>query len=230
MSEKSTYSIYLGGELFNHKDLIGNVFLAEAIGEKSGYRYQCIIPQNLEQRETSPQNIRDQDLCTLLNCDLALFHYDGTDLDSGTVVEFIFAKFADIPSVILRTDYRSWSSDQANFPWNLMASFYPRTEVLVLDGISAYQEKFKFFEESDNRIVLKKKHGTQAATEMVDYLASLVVDAFDKVQEQAPILEEQKAATVYQWLAHMPGFQMGSQNAEKILLQALKNKRAKGIL
>jgi hypothetical protein len=35
-----------------------------------------------------------------------LFLYNGTELDSGTVVEFMFSKFADIPSVIVRTDFR----------------------------------------------------------------------------------------------------------------------------
>jgi len=42
----------------------------------------------------------------LLNCDLALFNFDGPELDLGTVVEFLFAKFADIPALILRMDFR----------------------------------------------------------------------------------------------------------------------------
>jgi hypothetical protein len=28
-------------------------------------------------------------ILTLLSCDLALFHFDGTELDSGTVAEFM---------------------------------------------------------------------------------------------------------------------------------------------
>ena len=43
----------------------------------------------------------------MIECDLALFNFDGTELDSGTVVEFILAKFLDVPSVIMRSDLRS---------------------------------------------------------------------------------------------------------------------------
>ena len=57
-------------------------------------------------REMSAQDIRDKDIVTLISCDLALFNFDGPELDSGTVTEFMFAKFADIPSLLLRTDFR----------------------------------------------------------------------------------------------------------------------------
>ena len=50
-----------------------------------------------------PHSIRDSDLRELLSCDLALFTYDGAELDAGTVVEYMIAKVADIPSVIVRT-------------------------------------------------------------------------------------------------------------------------------
>jgi hypothetical protein len=69
----------------------------------------------------SAQTIRDGDLTSLLGCDIGLFLYDGTELDSGTVVEFMFSKFADIPSVIVRTDFRNAGDSISGDPWNLVA-------------------------------------------------------------------------------------------------------------
>ena len=73
-----------------------------------------------------------EELLDIVGCDLALFNYDGPDLDSGTVVEFMFAKFADIPSVLLRTDLRN-NGDFADEPWNLMTSYFPRTATVIAE-------------------------------------------------------------------------------------------------
>ena len=100
------YDVYWAGGLFKHGELAGNALLAAAVDKKSGGKYSCGLPQNIEGRKTHPKDIRDSDIAALIKCDLALFNYDGCELDSGTVVEFMLAKFADIPSVLLRTDFR----------------------------------------------------------------------------------------------------------------------------
>ena len=97
---------YFGGELFSLKHLLGNVALAQAIWRVSNGRYEAVLPQDLEVTKKRGKAIRDVDILTLLSSDLALFHFDGTELDSGTVAEFMLAKFADIPTVLLRTDFR----------------------------------------------------------------------------------------------------------------------------
>src|ERR1700738_2681208 len=132
-------SIYFAGELFNAKHLIGNSALAVAIERQSNGEVICRLPQTLEQRSNSGQQIRDQDLETLIDCDIGIFNVDGTEVDSGTVVEFMVAKFADIPSLLLRTDFRK-GGDQREDPWNLMMSFYPRTRSCVLDCMILYKE------------------------------------------------------------------------------------------
>lgn len=134
MTDSQTYTFYFAGELFSHKHLLGNAYLAKEILEQSGGKFIAVLPQDLELRSRHPQSIRDNDILGLLQCDLALFNYDGPELDSGTVVEFMFAKFADIPAVILRTDFRT-GGDQKSDPWNLMTSFYPRTETIVTPSI-----------------------------------------------------------------------------------------------
>ena len=91
------YTIYFAGPLFDHKILQGNALLASHIENVSQGRYRCVLPQNLEQRGVSSLEIRDQNLRALMQCDLALFNFDGSDLDSGTVAEYMYAKTLDIP-------------------------------------------------------------------------------------------------------------------------------------
>lgn len=52
-------------------------------------------------------DIRNRDIKAVMEADLVFFNFDGTDLDSGTVVEFMIAKMLDIPAVLLRTDCRN---------------------------------------------------------------------------------------------------------------------------
>ena len=66
-------------------------------------------------------------------------NFDGTELDSGTVVEFCFAKMLDMPAVLLRTDFRR-GGDNGCDPWNLMCSCYPRTSVLFLNAMERYHQ------------------------------------------------------------------------------------------
>ncbi len=105
--KKRSYTVYFASELFTLKHLIGNAYLAEAIYDKSHGKYLCQLPQDFEPLGKTPQAVREQDNRALIGCDLALFNFDGAELDSGTVIEFMYAKFADIPSVVLRSDLRS---------------------------------------------------------------------------------------------------------------------------
>ncbi|MBO5723845.1 MAG: hypothetical protein J6S58_03370, partial [Lentisphaeria bacterium] len=69
-------------------------------------------------------------------------NFDGPDLDSGTVVEFCYGKFLDLPTVLLRTDFRkNGDQDTGADPWNLMCSSYPRTEVLCIHSMKELHQK-----------------------------------------------------------------------------------------
>lgn len=226
-----TYSIYFAGELFTHKDLAGNALLAEAIAELSDNRYCSVLPQNFLQDGSPARRIRDQDLLNLLQSDLALFGFDGTDIDSGTLVEFMTAKFGDIPAVILRTDYRSKSGgDHEEFPWNLMANFYPRTEIEVVDARGIYQNIFREFPITDAAAELMiEKRSSDVSRTMVRVIAQAVVDAFDRVRLEPPRLPAEHAETVYSWLAQFAGFER-PEAAEQMLKQALERKRQRRLL
>ncbi|MBV9127460.1 MAG: nucleoside 2-deoxyribosyltransferase [Verrucomicrobia bacterium] len=231
-----TYTIYFAGELFSSKHLLGNAALAEAIYALSEGRYISVLPQNLEQREASAHSIRDQDIQTLLSCDLGLFNYDGPELDSGTVVEYLFAKFADIPSVLLRTDFRqSGDQDKSGDAWNLMNSFYPRTRVVQLDSMTLYQEAFKsaggFGNEKDAAaVVLDQGRSLEAARLLVERIASQAIAAFDAVLSVPPLMPKMLTEAIYQWLALMPGFRMPENLAAEKILGYCIRKQGKGLL
>src|SRR4051812_20661306 len=145
--KKRTFTVYFAGELFSLKHLIGNAWLAEAIYEKSHGKFRCVLPQDFaELRGRSARRIRDYNLRALIACDLAVFNFDGSDLDSGTVVEFMFAKFADIPSLLLRSDIRQ-AGDYRDEPWNLMAGNFPRTTSVLVSSLFDY------------RAALPRRHG-----------------------------------------------------------------------
>jgi nucleoside 2-deoxyribosyltransferase len=200
--EKTKYTYYFGGELFNSKHLQGNATLAELIYDLSNGKYIAVLPQNLEQRNTPPHSIRDQDIITLLECDLGLFNYDSTEIDTGTVVEYMIAKFCDKPSVILRTDFRA-SGDQQENKWNLMSSFYPRTATVYVDSMTSYKNSEL---PKDPEQILKEKLSSQSAHESLSYVASEVIKAFDKVVQSEPSLKPEEIPFLYNWMSRMPGF------------------------
>ena len=134
------YTIYFAGPLFDHKDLLGNAVLAEYIRKSSNGKYRCILPQNLEQSTCESVDVRNQDLSYVMQCDIAIFNFDGPELDSGTVVEFIYAKGLDIPSLVIRSDFRmGGDQDKNGDQWNLMVSHYPRTRSLNINAMEWYQ-------------------------------------------------------------------------------------------
>ncbi len=220
-------TVYFGGELFNLKHLIGNAYLAEAIFEKSHGRYLCELPQDFEERGTTLRGIRDQDIRILLACDLALFSFDGTELDSGTVVEFMFAKFADIPAVILRSDNRGKASE----PWNLMANFYPRTVTVAIDAGASYKAIMKRrHRKLDEIIRLAGQHSSADAQRMCDEVASACVRAFDKVRALEPVMPKHLRQEVYNWLSLMPGLRGKEKQLRKEFERCLEQKVERDLL
>jgi nucleoside 2-deoxyribosyltransferase len=68
------------------------------------------LPQHLEEKQHAlTQQLKEQDLNQVLKADGILVNFNGTDLDSGTVIEFITAKMVNKPAVVLRTDFRNFT-------------------------------------------------------------------------------------------------------------------------
>lgn len=191
------FTIYFGGSLFNHKDLTGNALLAEHIEKCSGNKYRCCLPQNVEQHQTTALDIRNKDIAKIIECDLGLFSFDGTELDAGVVVEFMLAKFLDIPAVILRSDFRTCGEKEiGGEDWNFMCSFYPRTRVVKFNAIISYQEAVE-------------KSSTLNETIDIYYsrIARRIVAKLDLVRTEEPLLkgDQKKLKTLYQWALTFPG-------------------------
>ena len=191
------FTIYFGGSLFSHKDLSGNALLAEYIEKCSGNKYLCCLPQNLEQHQTTALAIRNKDIAKIIECDLGLFNFDGTELDAGVVVEFMLAKFLDIPAVILRSDFRTCGEREiGGEDWNLMCSFYPRTRVVKVNSLQLYQEA--------------TEEG-QRLNEVFDIyytrIARMVIEDLDSVKTEQPLLkgDQKKMEMLYQWALAFAG-------------------------
>ncbi len=213
------FTIYFAGELFSLKHLLGNAVLAEQIHLESQNRYRCVVPQDLEQRETTPTAIRDQDLLHVVSCDVGLFHFDGPELDSGTVVEFIISKMLDIPSVIIRTDFRLGGDSRLD-PWNLMCSGYPRTKVLLLDAMASYQDQLR----------AQGLSPTDAALEASRRFARDVVMALDEVRAISPRLSGKMRDAVYEWMRHLPGDTFTQTLPQSSLQEIISSKLSRGLL
>lgn len=212
--------IYFAGDLFDHKHLIGNHVLAEYIDAVSQSGYRCILPQQFEQSTDRAVTIRDQDLKLVMDCDVALFNFDGTDLDSGTVVEFMLAKMLDIPCVLLRSDFRSaGDQNKDGDPWNLMVSNYPRSHVLSVNAMSLYQDAIAQGE-------LFHKH-------MYTYLAESVVEYMQRsLNEKTTYKNREEVLAAYKLASVFPGetFQkLIADSGDSYLENLVDSKIKKGI-
>lgn len=213
--------IYFAGELFDFKDLGGNLLLAGAIEKYSGSRYKVMLPQNgeCEAVERTPLVIRDADFKLLFESDLIVANFDGTDLDSGTVVEFCFAKMIDMPALLLRTDFRH-SGDQespGSDPWNLMCSNYPRTEVRHINSILLYHQC---------------RTGNSAAKQLELFyklLAQQVIDALDTLLEQNSWLQRDMVAAQYKNAIKSIGGNMKDIFSDSSIEELVQSKIAAGI-
>ena len=222
-------TVYFASELYSLKHLIGNAYLAEAIYEKSHGRYLCELPQDLEPSGSRPRAIRDQGIRTLLSCDLALFIFDGAEVDSASAIEFMYAKFADIPAVILRTDLRA--GGDGSDPWSLMASYYPRTVRVIVDSLVSYKTIMKRRHRKLEEVLrLAGQQSSADAQRMCEEIAAACVRAFDRVRELEPVMPKHLREEVYNWLALMPGLRGKKRDLRREFERFLESKVEKNLL
>jgi len=181
--------LYWAGGLFSLMQLQGNLTLSRAVDEASGHRYAFCLPQDLD-FGVAPRakEIRDLDLQALLTSRMAVFCFDGSELDSGTLVEFILAKVADIPAVVIRSDFRS-TGDNAEMPWNLMAHGYPRTETVILHAMAEY-----------GRALKTTGDPARAIESVLKSYAERIAHALGKLESSTPIAKPQDLAHLADWL------------------------------
>ena len=194
--------------------------MAEAIERESSGHYVCVLPQHLEQSTSRSVDIRNNDLSKIVSSDLILVNFDGTELDSGTVIEFLFAKALDVPAVILRSDFRSAGDQERGDPWNLMCSGYPRTGKLTLNAMAWYQKAWG------------KGGGTAAVLErFYSKLSKAIITEFDKVYNEPSLIDSQQMLrNVYEWGLRFPGNGFSDLFTEQELITLLDKKQKKALL
>jgi hypothetical protein len=219
---KNVFTIYFGGSLFNHKDLTGNALLAEYIEKCSSHKYRCCLPQNVEQHQTTALDIRNKDIAKLIECDLGLFNFDGTELDAGVVAEFMLAKFLDIPTVILRSDFRTGGEREiGGEDWNFMCSFYPRTRVVKFNSIQLYQES-----------TAESPTLNEGFDIYYNTIARMVIESLDTVRAEQPLLrgDQKRLEILYQWALTFPGGELDKLvSGTSFVDQILAAKISKGL-
>lgn len=228
VTKNGPWSVYFAGELFSFKHLVGNAALSDAIHRISEAHYHCILPQTLEQRGTTPIAIRNQDLKEVASCDLGFFHFDGPELDSGTVVEFLAAKFLDIPSVIIRSDFRM--AGDGIEPWNLMASGFPRTKVLIVDSISYVQKALTKVPHDPRDPISLARASVEANLKAFERIGVEVVAAFDEVRAIPPLFSRADSEKMYELFATTVGGNFAEVLSQDALKTIARGKVSRGLL
>ena len=200
--------VYFAGELFSLKHILGNAAFAAELHTVSEGKYTAVLPQDLEQRETTPESIRNQDLKALIESDLAIFNFDGDEIDSGTVLEYAFAKFCDIPSVVVRTDFRA-QGDQIDEPWNLMLSFYPRTKVIIADAMAIYQKHLRAAKGGGSGLADHLSPDLQKSVDAgilaIREIAAQAAAGLDEVAARPAVMPREAQLAVYTWATQCAG-------------------------
>ena len=222
LKDKQKFTIYFAGDLFDAKDLGGNLLLAEAIQKKSNGRYVIMLPQNGESEvvNRTSQSIRDADFELLYSCDMIVANFDGTDLDSGTVVEFCYAKMVDMPALLLRTDFRDGGDATLpdGEPWNLMCSHFPRTELLHINAMMRYHDCMVQTNSIAERLEL-----------FYNSIAESVINSLDKVLQKESWLKKESALSQYQIAVKSMGGAMEQLLSESKLEQIVTQKISKNL-
>lgn len=209
----TNYKIYFAGDLFDHKHLIGNRLLADNIRLLSSSKFDPVLPQDHEQASFRATDIRDSDYELLVQSDVAFFNFDGTDLDSGTVAEFMVAKALDIPSVIIRTDFRRAGDLKDGPDWNLMLSSYPRSEIVTFNAMEVYQGA--------------KDEGQRLLSVIYSKYSLAIINAFEKVLKEEPLWDTSNVANVYNNTIKSLGQTLAVRYSDQKLLNILAIKLTK---
>ena len=208
--DNSQFVIYWAGALFNHKELLGNQILANSVKNLSNGRYDVRLPQDFQTKPSAKAvDIRNADLTELIHCDMVVANFDGAELDSGTVVEFCIAKALDMPTVLLRTDFRN-VGDADGIPWNLLCAGWPRTEILWINSLADYQ-----------------RHGIE---DFHNALARKIIQSLDKARAKASWLSAKIALEHFRRTIQSVGGGLDAILTDETLAAIVERKRQKGLL
>ena len=231
------YMVYSAGGLFMQDELTTNVLLKEAVWRLSKGKYEFFLPQSFELQQIDRPDmesfIRNKDLLNVLKSDIVLVRFDGLELESGTVVEFVFAKSLGKPTVILRCDFRRQSGTDRSEPYNLMAMNWPRTISVHLDSFRLWAEILSAERQAigdwDNfQDNLRAEHST--IQKSVDQIAVNVIAAMDQAIDMDSPFPPDFQELVYRASRYSPGSGFEEMLPEDELEAIIQNLRQNGTL
>jgi len=206
------YRIYSAGGLFIQDELATNVMLKEAVWRLSNGKFQVFLPQSREVQELDrpdiEAHIRNTDLLEVVKADIILARFDGLELDSGTVLEYVMAKFLGKPAVILRCDFRRVVFIGTNGPFNSMAKNWPRSVEIQLHSYQIWGELLaKERQGLDNSDTLQGLMKAELGTlqKSVDEVAKQVIAALEAVIKMKSPYPPEYQEVVYQAARYSPG-------------------------
>jgi nucleoside 2-deoxyribosyltransferase len=206
------YRIYSAGGLFTQDELAMNILIKEAVWRLSNGKFQLFLPQSRELQELDRADvesyIRNTDLLEVVRADIILVRFDGLELDSGTVVEFMIAKFLGKPTVLLRSDFRRVSFADMCEPYNLMVKNWPRNVEIQLNSFAIWADIFTEERQvpgySDTlQGMMKAELGTLQKS--IDEVAKQVIVGLEAVLEMESPYPAEYQEVVYQALRYSPG-------------------------
>jgi nucleoside 2-deoxyribosyltransferase len=231
------YTVYAAGGLFNEQELAANVLVKEAVWRLSDGRFRLFLPQSNEPRDLDRPDkeafIRNDDLSQVLKADALIARFDGLELDSGTVVEYIVAKCLGKPTVLLRCDYRRLSSTGPDEPYNLMVKNWPRTVEVHIDASAGYagllaQEREALGESDSFQSDMQAELGT--VQKCIDAVARALIDGLEAALKMGSPYPPEVQETVYRAFRYTPGSGFDQLLTEDGLDEVLQRLRTNGTL
>ena len=234
---ENKYTVYAAGGIFTQHDLATNVFIKDSVWRQSNGKFELVLPQSKELRELDRPNIaayiRNVDLVQTIKSDLFLARFDGLELDAGTIIEFMMAKFLGKPTVILRCDSRRLGGDSLDEPYNLMVKNWPRTTEVHYDSLikftGGFAEEWKIL---GNVSTFQTTIKAELKTVMkgIDDIAQKIIGGLETVLEMKSPYPDEYQELVYRAARYSPGSGFEQLLSEEELIILVRKFRESGTL
>lgn len=231
------YSVYAAGGIFTQHDLATNVFIKDSVWRQSNGKFELVLPQSKELRELDRPDIaayiRNVDLVQVVKSDLFIARFDGLELDAGTVIEFMLAKFLGKPTVILRCDSRRLGGESLDEPYNLMVKNWPRTTEVHYDSLIKFTGGFaEEWELSGNVPAFQTTIKAELKTIMkgIDEISQIIIGGLETALEMKSPYPNEYQEIVYKIIRHSPGSGFEQLISEEDLTTLVRKFRECGTL
>jgi len=232
-----SYTVYAAGGVFTQHDLATNVFIKDSVWKQSNGKFELVLPQSKELRELDRSDIaayiRNVDLVQVVKADIFLARFDGLELDAGTVIEFMLAKFLGKPAVILRCDSRRLGGENLDEPYNLMVKNWPRTIEIHFDSlikfVGGFAEEWQMLGKTDAfQAIIQAEFKT--VMKGIDELAQKIIKGLETVVEMKSPYPDEYREIVYKAARYSPGSGFEQLLSEEELEELVEKFRKTGTL